>query len=93
MIVGVLTLELFLGEANSLKGKRKILKSLIERLKHKFNISVAEVGRQDNWKHSTIGISVVSGETSHVDSILSTVVNFIENHGGVEIVEIQKELL
>lgn len=93
MVVGVLTLELFLSEANSLKGKRKILKSLLERLKHRFNISVAEVGRQDSWKHSTIGISAVSGETSHMDSILSTVVNFIENHGGVEIVEIKQELL
>jgi len=93
MVVGVLTLELFISEANSLKGKRKILKSLLERLKHRFNISVAEVGRQDSWKHSTIGISAVSGETAHMDSILSTVVNFIENHGGVEIIEIQKELL
>ena len=93
MVVGVLTLELFISEANSLKGKRKILKSLLERLKHRFNISVAEVGRQDSWKHSTIGISAVSSETAHMDSILSTVVNFIEDHGGAEIIEMQKELL
>ncbi|MBF7084031.1 DUF503 domain-containing protein [Desulfallas sp. Bu1-1] len=92
MVVGVLTLELFLGEADSLKGKRKVLKSLLERLKHRFNISVAEVGRQDSWKYSTVGISAVSGDMSHMDQILSTVVRFVENHNGVEIINLQKEV-
>lgn len=92
MVVGVLTLELFLGEADSLKGKRKVLKSLLERLKHRFNVSVAEVGRQDSWKYSTVGISAVSGDMSHMDKILSTVVRFVENHNGVEIIDMQKEV-
>jgi uncharacterized protein YlxP (DUF503 family) len=92
MVVGVLTLELLLAGAESLKDKRKVLKSLIERLKHRFNISVAEVGRQDNWKYSTVGISAVSGDMAHMESILDTVVRFVENHNGVEVIAMEREL-
>jgi len=93
MIVGVLTLELYLGEADSLKGKRKVLKSLLERLKQRFNVSVAEVGRQDSWQYATVGISAVSGETDHMQRTLDTVARFVENHNGVEVLEISRELL
>ncbi|SFR17879.1 DUF503 domain-containing protein [Desulfoscipio geothermicus] len=93
MVVGVLTLELLLQEADSLKGKRKVLKSLLERLKHRFNISVAEVGRQDNWKYSTVGISAVSGDMAHMQRVLASVVRFVENHNGVEVLDVHEELL
>lgn len=93
MVVGVLTVELLLREADSLKGKRKVLKSLLERLKHRFNISVAEVGKQDNWKYSTVGISAVSGDMAHMQRTLASVVRFVENHNGVEIMDLQEELL
>lgn len=93
MVVGVLTLELYLGEADSLKGKRKVLKSLLERLKHRFNISVAEVGRQDSWHYATVGISAVSGENAHLQRVLAAVERFVENHHGVEILDLQREVL
>jgi len=93
MVVGVLTLELLLAGADSLKDKRKVLKSLLERLKHRFNISVAEVGRQDSWKYSTVGIGAVSGDMAHMQSILESVVRFVENHNGVEVVSMERELL
>jgi len=93
MVVGIITLELMLAGADSLKGKRKVLKSLLERLKHRFNISVAEVGRQDNWKYSTVGICAVSGEMAHMQNILDSVVRFVENHEGVEVISLERELL
>ncbi len=93
MVVGVLTLELYLREADSLKSKRKVLKSLLERLKARFNISVAEVGKQDSWRHATVGISAVSGDTAHMQKVLASVVRFVENHNGVEIVQLEKELI
>jgi len=93
MVVGVLTLELYLGEADSLKGKRKVLKSLLERLKQRFNVSAAEVGRQDSWRYATVGISAVSGETAHMRRMLDTVSRFVEGHNGVEVLEISRELL
>jgi len=93
MVVGVLTLELYLGEADSLKGKRKVLKSLLERLKQRFNVSAAEVGKQDSWQYATVGVSAVSGETAHMQRTLDTVARFVENHNGVEVLEISRELL
>ncbi|MFA7467901.1 MAG: DUF503 domain-containing protein [Desulfotomaculaceae bacterium] len=93
MVVGVLTLELYLGEADSLKGKRKVLKSLLERLKQRFNVSAAEVGRQESWHYATVGISAVSGETAHMQQTLDTVTRFVESHNGVEVLEINRELL
>lgn len=93
MVVGVLTLELFMGEATSLKGKRRVLKSIIDKMKSKFNISVAEVGKQDAWQFSTVGVSCVSNDPSHAHQMLSAVVKFVEYQGTVEILDIQTELL
>ncbi len=93
MVVGVITLELLLAGAKSLKDKRKVLKSLLERLKNRFNISVSEVGRQDNWKYSTVGISAVSGDMAYMQNILDSVVRFVENHEGVEVISMERELL
>lgn len=92
MVVGILTLELYLGEATCLKSKRRVLKSLLDRLKSRFNISVAEVGRMDNWQHSTVGISVVSNEQSHAHQIMSAVVRFVEANGSVELTHIETEI-
>ncbi len=89
----MLTLELYLGEADSLKDKRRVLKSLLERLKQRFNVSAAEVGRQDSWRYATVGISAVSGENAHVRQILDAVSRFVESHNGVEVLEISRELL
>lgn len=93
MVVGVLTVELFLAEVSSLKGKRRILRGLIDRLKGKFNIAVAEVGKQDSWRQATLGVSTVSNESAHVYKVLSAVINFIETYGDVELMDYKTELL
>ena len=93
MIIGVLTVELFLGEANSLKEKRRVIKSIIDRIKSRFNVSVAEVGEQDTWQRCILGVSFISCEQAHVHQVLSAVVRFIEAHGTVLITDYQIELL
>ncbi len=93
MIIGVLTIELFLGEAQSLKEKRKILKGLLERIKNRFNVSVAEVAGQDTWQSSTVGISFVSCEQAHVHKVFASIVRFIESQGTVVITDYRTELL
>lgn len=92
MVVGVLTLELFLGEAATLKDKRRVLKSLLEKVKNRFNVAVAEVDRQDQYKFSTVGISCVSNSSAHAYSILQAVVKFVEEQGTVEIIEMKTEV-
>ena len=73
MIIGVLTVELFLGEANSLKEKRRVVKGIIDRIKSRFNVSVAEVGEQDTWQRCILGISFVSCEQAHVHRALAAI--------------------
>ncbi|MBM7855381.1 uncharacterized protein YlxP (DUF503 family) [Desulfohalotomaculum tongense] len=93
MVVGTLTIELFVGEASTLKDKRRVLKSIIDRVKAKFNVSIAEVDGHDIWQRSTLGVACVSNETAHAQSMLSNVAKFIENQGTAEIISISTEIL
>jgi uncharacterized protein YlxP (DUF503 family) len=91
MIVGVCTIELHIQEPNSLKAKRKVIKSIISRVKNKFNVSIAEVGYQDKWQRSVLGIAVVSTAQDHANGTLSKVVNFVEAMYVAELLDYQIE--
>lgn len=93
MIVGICRVELFIGHANSLKAKRQVLRSVIERARSRFNISIAEVANQDKWQQATIGIACVSNETAHVHEVLNKVVRFIETSGEAELVDYSIEVI
>ncbi|HZK18821.1 MAG TPA: DUF503 domain-containing protein [Clostridia bacterium] len=93
MVIGVLTLDLYIGGACSLKDKRRVVKSILTRAGNQFNISVAEVGNNDLWQRATIGAVCLSNETSHVHSILSNVVKFVEKQGDVEILDYRTEVI
>lgn len=94
MIVGLCTLELYIPTAHSLKDKRRVVKSLIERVKNKFNVSIAEVDRQDNWQHAVIGMATVSNESVHVQQTLNTVTKFIENNEEMaEVINVSIEII
>ncbi|MBC7106181.1 MAG: DUF503 domain-containing protein [Firmicutes bacterium] len=85
MVVGVLTLELLLPGANSLKEKRRALKSLLDRLRARFNVAAAEVDRQDVWRRATVGLALVSNSRSHAQDVLDALVKFVGEADGVEI--------
>jgi uncharacterized protein YlxP (DUF503 family) len=87
MIVGVCNIFLLIDEAFSLKEKRRIVKSITQRLKARFNASVAEVDLNDKWKNVVIGVACVSNDSKHIDSTLSNIINFVENDGRVVVVE------
>jgi hypothetical protein len=71
--IGVLTLELHLEDAHSLKDKRHTVKSLKDRLRGKFNVAVAEIGYQDLWQRSLISAVTVSGDRTHAEQVLQRV--------------------
>ncbi len=77
MIVGVLSIELFIPHAQSLKDKRMVLRSIKDRLK-KFNVAVAEVDHQDVWQRAGLGIVAISTTSQHVDRELAAVADEIE---------------
>jgi len=74
MIVGVLTAHLSMQGITSLKGKRSIIKSLIGRLKSRFNISISEVDHQDSKTSAVIGISIVSNDTHFIDQQFDAII-------------------
>lgn len=93
MIVGLLTLDLHIPEANSLKSKRLIIKSLIDRIKNKFNVSVAEVGANNLWQRSVIGIAFVSNETVMINKVFEKIKNLVMDNHSLELIDATMELL
>ena len=91
MIVGVLTTHLSMQGIASLKGKRSIIKSLIGRLKSRFNISISEVDHQDSKNSAVIGISIVSNDTHFIDQQFDAIINFMRNDGRFYLSQIQRE--
>ncbi len=93
MIVGLLTVEIFLGDIFSLKEKRQVVKSIIERLKNRYNVSIAEVEKMDDKRHAVIGMACVSNTSKHVNKQLDNILNFMELDGRFSIEDICKEIL
>ncbi len=78
MQVGVCKLKLHLPESSSLKDKRQVVKSMIQRLHNEFRVSVAEVGELDRWQLAELGVACVSNDGQHANEVLSRVVTFVE---------------
>ncbi len=93
MHVGCCSLKFFLHGNRSLKGKRRVVKSLRDRVRNKFNISIAEIGDQDVWQSLHIGIAAVSSDAQYLDGLLRQVVDFIDNLHLAEMTDCQIELL
>ncbi len=70
MPVGLLTLELHIPDAQSLKDKRQVLRSLKDKLRRQFNVAVAELDHHDAWQRSVVGVVTLSNEEKHVNEVL-----------------------
>lgn len=75
MPVGLLTLELHIPDAHSLKEKRQVLRSLKDKLRRQFNVAIAELDHQDVWQRSLLGIVTLSNEDRHVRETLQKVLD------------------
>jgi len=93
MIVCSCKIEILIYEANSLKEKRHVIKSIIERIRSKFNASVAEVGYNELWNRSLLGIAVVSNTKKMCDVSISRIISFIDNDERVEIINCYREII
>ncbi len=93
IIVGLCTIELFIPDSQSLKDKRQVLLSLKERLRQKFNLSVAEVDGLDLWQKAVLGVACVANDGRHVNQVLDQALNLIRSNPAIEIVQSRIELL
>jgi hypothetical protein len=93
MVIGVCQLDLRIPENHSLKGKRHVIRKLVDRVRSRFNIAISEVGDNDLWQRAQIGICMVSNDRRHMNSSLDKVIDFIEKMHLVEIVHSEMEIL
>ncbi len=93
MVVGTLKISLYLHDNRSLKGKRKIVKSMVGKVKHKFNVAIAEIGSNDKWQKIELGVSAVGNDRGHVDASLSNVLSFLDSMYLADIVDSNIEII
>ena len=86
-----MTWELSLPGCSSLKAKRSVVRSLKDRLRSKFNVSVAETGLQDVWDRAVLSIALVASDGRLAESILDKADRFVEEHGGALITGVRRE--
>ena len=92
MIVAAARLTLIIPENDSLKGKRKVVRSLIEKARHKFDAAMAEVGDNDLWRKAQVGVALVGNDSQLLEARMQQITKFIENQYVVEIIDSQMEL-
>lgn len=86
-------MQVQLAEGSSLKDKRRVLKSLLQRTRNRFNVSIAEIGDNDVWRSSVIGISVVSNDGTQCNKVLDTVLDALECEPEIEVGAVEMEIL
>ena len=87
------TVEIHLPDVGSLKGKRHALKGLKQKLRQRFEISVAEVDHQDVWQRATLALACVSGDSRHANEVISKAMDFLEDNVDGYVTDVQLELL
>jgi uncharacterized protein YlxP (DUF503 family) len=92
MVVGVLRLALVIRGARSLKDKRHALRRILDRVRARYNVSVAEVGDNDVWQRALVGVTAVANDRSFVNEVLDKVVRDIEMLGVADLVGREMEL-
>jgi hypothetical protein len=93
MTIGVLQLELRIGDAMSLKDKRRVIKSVKDRIAHGHNVSIAEVGALDEHRRSILGLAMVANDGHYVEGALSKLVDFVRAVPQVSLMDYRIELL
>ena len=83
-------LTFYIPHAASLKDKRQVCRSIIDKARQKFNASIAEVGTQDLHQILTIGVAVVSGESSHAQNCMDEIIRFMDDNAEAELTEVEE---
>jgi len=93
MVVGICHLDLHLHGNQSLKEKRQVLRTLSEKVKARFNVSIAEVGDTDLWQRAKLGLAVVGTDQNHLNSTLSRMMNYIDNLNLAQVIDSTTEIV
>ncbi|WP_029519802.1 DUF503 domain-containing protein [Persephonella sp. IF05-L8] len=78
MFIGSIVFDMYIPHATSLKEKRMVIRSMKEKLKAKFNVSVSEVGNQDLWQSAQVAVVMVAPDQKQVEKVMQNIINFVE---------------
>ena len=92
MIVGTMKIVFHIHDNRSLKGKRKIVKSMVDKVKNKFNVAIAEIGSNDKGQKIELGVSTVGNDRRHIDKSLNNILAFLESLYLAEMVDLNTEI-
>jgi len=92
LAIGFCRVDLLIATNQSLKGKRQVVKSLIGKVRARFNVAVAEIDEHDKWQRAVLGIATVSNDGRLVNEVLSKVVSFIEQSYLAEVLDYSIEI-
>ena len=93
MVIGTAIVDLYIPGTNSLKDKRRVVRSILDRIRSRYNVSAAEVGNQDKWQRLTVGLAWVSNEGGHACRSLQGVIHFLERLPEAEVIDYSVQLI
>ena len=93
MTIGVLQIDFLIPGARSLKDKRRVMQSLKQVMRNRYNCAVAEVDYQDIWRRARLAVCVVSDESKHANQQLNEIVRFASSKAGAELLDYRIEML
>lgn len=93
MTIGILEIKLRIDSSHSLKDKRMILESLKDKLRNKFNIAISEIGEQDKWQISQLCVVSVNSDKRFLDTLISKIIEFVQEFPLIEIIDYQIEFI
>lgn len=92
MVVGICSVEIHIPESNSLKRKRQFLRRIKDRVKNRFNVSIAEVENNELWQRATLGVAAVANDGKFLNQLLSQVVELLNREDGIEVLDYSIEI-
>ena len=93
MFVGLCTIELFIPDSGSLKDKRQVIKSIKDRVRQNFNVSVAEVDGNNLWQRAVLGVACVGNEKRYINGVLDKIIDLLRGNPGVELLKYNIEFI
>jgi len=93
MFIGLCTIELHIPDSGSLKGKRQVIKSIKDRIRQNYNVSVAEIDGHDLWQRITLGIACVGKEKGYINGTLDKIIDSLERNHSVQLLKYKIEFM
>jgi uncharacterized protein YlxP (DUF503 family) len=93
MFVLAVEADLHINESRSLKAKRQVIRPIVEGARHRFGVSAAEVGYQDQWQRALLGFAVVAGTVSHAEEVIDAVDRFVWSRPDIEVLSMDRKWL